>query len=142
MNQFLILASLGVISLGTDLLVAQSPFNDAAVLWNMEKTVPPGTASSIEAVGNVKMGIALTGASREESLRRGGNGLVAKFDGGFQRVGSGTTPGFQLSGKEMTLCMRVRDPSGRWNFPLLARDDRGNRYSRILYGAGGQLEYM
>ena len=36
----------------------------------------------------------------------------------------------------MTLCLRVRDPEGKWDTPLLSREAPEDRYAGILYSTG------
>ncbi|MDE0228500.1 MAG: hypothetical protein OXJ62_06565 [Spirochaetaceae bacterium] len=85
--------------------------------------------------GAVRLGVPLYGAERKASLARGGNGTVAKFAGGYLLAAA--PGGAGLRGDAMSLCRRVRDPTGRWDAPLLARDDRGDPLAAILYGIDG-----
>ena len=119
--------------------VGASPFSDAAALWQMgadKDSAGPGGPLFIK--GNVKLGVELTGADREASLRRGGDGRVARFDGGYLRAGASP---LAVTGKEMTLCVRLKDPTGRWDAPLFSKDQPNDPYGNILYGANGQLHY-
>ena len=111
-----------------------SPLVDALVAWHM--TGNDGeTASALAVQGAVQLGVPLHGAEREASLARGGNGTVAQFAGGYlQTAGPG---GGGLRGAAMSLCMRLRDPTGRLDAPLFARDDRGDPLGAILYGTDG-----
>ena len=110
------------------------PLADALVAWHMSGS--EGKAAAEPAVhGAVQLGVPLHGAEREASLARGGNGTVAQFAGGYLRAaGPG---GGGLRGDAMSLCMRLRDPTGRWDAPLFARDDRGDPLASILYGTDG-----
>ena len=53
--------------------------------------------------GAVELGIALTGAEREASLRRGGNGMIAQFDGGYLVVGKDGIDPLQRTGDRLYL---------------------------------------
>ena len=64
---------------------AQNPAGGAP--GGAPSTLGPGRGPlAIE--GNVKLGVELAGAERKASLRRGGDGRVAQFDGGYLRRGS------------------------------------------------------
>jgi hypothetical protein len=83
--------------------------------------------------GEVKLGVPLRGAEREASLRRGGDGKVAEFHGGYLLAGQ-EGASLDLSGKkQMTLCLRVKDPEGKWNTTLLSRQAPEEKFADILY---------
>ena len=60
------------------------PLADALATWDM--AADGGTAADLSVVGAVRLGVALTGAEREASLVRGGNGVVADFAGGYLQI--------------------------------------------------------
>ena len=93
------------------------------------------TTTGLAVQGAVELGVPLRGAQREASIARGGNGTVARFSGGYLRAATPDDAG--LRGDAMSLCMRLRDPTGRWQAPLFARDDRGDPLAEILYGTDG-----
>jgi hypothetical protein len=111
---------------------AESPWGDACAVWHMGDTQPGQT---VAVRGNAQVGVALTGAEREESLRRGGDGQVAVFDGGYLAVGETAGPVTLSGDKEMTLCLRIRDTTGSWDQPLLAEARPSEDLSVILTGA-------
>ncbi len=110
---------------------ADSPWADACAVWHLGES-QPGEAVAVR--GNARVGVALTGAERDASLRRGGDGLVAELDGGYLAVGESTGPVTLSGDKEMSLCMRVRDASGSWDKPLLAEARPSEDLSVILAG--------
>jgi beta-fructofuranosidase len=115
----------------------ENPLADAIALWHMGETGDRTAAKAgIRIHGDVKLGVPLGGAEREASLRRGGDGKVAEFRGGYLSAGrKGATP--DLSGKkQMTLCLRVRDPEGKWDTPLLSHEAPEDRLAGILYSTG------
>ncbi len=110
------------------------PLADALVAWHMSGSEGETTAEPA-VQGAVQLGVPLHGAERDASLARGGSGTVAQFAGGYLRAAG---PGGRgLRGDAMSLCMRLRDPTGRWDAPLFARDDRDDALASILYGADG-----
>lgn len=117
------------------------PLADAIAVWQMaDSHDSAGKNSSLTSHGDVRLGVALTGAEREASLRRGGDGMVAEFRGGWLSAGQGADGELNPSGKALTLCVRLRDPSGRWNTPLFSKHGGHNRLTYNLFstdlGAG------
>ncbi|MHB0959121.1 MAG: LamG-like jellyroll fold domain-containing protein [Pirellulaceae bacterium] len=115
---------------------ADGPWADAAVVWHMDGAHrASGPSSDLVSHGQVRLGVELQGEEREASLCRGGDGRVAVFEEGY--LVAGNAPGRPaLDGsREMTLCMRIRDPRGSWDSPLLSTARSGEETSGILYGA-------
>jgi hypothetical protein len=110
--------TLALVATGT--LSAAAPLDDAVAVWHMaaEKGLPSANGA-ITIHGDVRLGVALAGADRQFSLCRGGDGLAARFNGGYLVVGSASPP-VRVTGKQMTMYIRLRDPEGRWNAPLLS----------------------
>jgi hypothetical protein len=92
--------------------------------------------------GDVALGVALSGAEREASLCRGGDGQVARFRGGYLRTTGTSGAPLALQGKQMSLLVRVRDVDGRWATPLLAKDAVDDEYGMLLYGRDAALHYV
>jgi hypothetical protein len=82
--------------------------------------------------GDVKLGVALQGEERGASLRRGGDGRAARFDGGYLVAGQGPGNPPALSGREATLCVRLFLPAGTTSAPLLGRHDPEDPLGEIL----------
>ncbi len=109
----------------------------------MNKANDPGDRGGPIAIrGDVKLGVELTGSEREASLRRGGDGRVARFNGGYLRVGSTGDGRMALHGKEMTLCVRLQDPHGDGNAFLFGKDESTDSYANVLYRQNGYLRYL
>jgi len=101
---------------------ASTPFGDAIAVWHMANlNDAAGRDSQLLAKGNVECGFQLEGAEREASLRRGGDGYVAQFDGGWLDAGQGADGELNLTGQAMTMALRLRSPSGKWGDPLMAK---------------------
>lgn len=121
---------------------AKTPFSDAVAVWHMSGAADAASAGgSLSIEGQVQLGIELSGAERAASLRRGGDGRAARFKGGYLRAGSAPNAPSAIAGKQMTLCVRLQDPTGKWATPLLARDDPRDKYGVILHGAADSLHY-
>ncbi len=99
-----------------------TPFDDAAALWHMSslKNAAPG-GDDLAVRGNVGIGVELTGDERHASVLRGGDGRAARFDGGYLDAGGGPDGRLNLKANAFTLCIRLRDPSGRWMAPLFSK---------------------
>jgi len=122
---------------------AGSPLDDAQAVWRMgEAKDSAGKSGPLAMEGNVKLGVALAGAEREASVRRGGDGRMAEFDGGYLRAGFLTERPLVLGGKDMTLYVRLRDSAGSWTAPLFSKEAPGDEYANILYGRDGSLHYV
>jgi beta-fructofuranosidase len=109
----------------------------ADALWNF--CDPSSGTASFQPKGDVRFGIELEGTDKEESLKRGGNGRVAKFNGGYLSVEPKDE--LELKGKHMTLLMRIQDSNGAWNTPLLSRQDKDDKLGIILYGKNSSINY-
>ena len=132
---------LGIVCItSTSLAETASPFRDAAAVWNMKDLKSSGkTAGVLLPEGDVEVGVELKGTQRQASLARGGDGHVARFRGGYFTATSETP--IRLIGKNATICLRLRDTSGRWNSNLLATADPKDRLANLIYGDGKDLFY-
>jgi sucrose-6-phosphate hydrolase SacC (GH32 family) len=101
---------------------APTVFDDAVAAWHMADTRDAaGKDSRLTAEGAVTLGVELKGADRDASLRRGGDGKVAQFQGGYLSAGQGADGKLNLTGKAMTFCVRLCDPSGAWAGPIFSK---------------------
>src|SRR5678815_2786782 len=99
-----------------------APFAEAVAVWHMSDLHDnAGADSALQTNGDVKLGVQLGDAERDESARRGGDGKAAEFHGGWFAAGHGADGELNLAGTGLTLCVRLRDPSGQWNAPLLSK---------------------
>ena len=117
-----------------------APFRDAIAVWGMDDLQGGGEVpGKLVASGKVNVAVPLAGADRAASLARGGDGRVARLDGGYLKAVSDTP--IRLEGKDATLCMRLRDLSGAWNCPLLAIADPKDPLANLVYANGSDLVY-
>lgn len=108
------------------------PFGDAVKVWHFAG--PDGLRES----GAVQTGVELDGAEREASLARGGDGSVARLEGGLLA----TESGLQITGKQMTLLIRARDRSEKWTGTLLAEHSPGTSCEAILFGSASDIRAL
>ncbi len=129
------LAAVATVALGQ----ARAPFDDAVAVWQMDRLAGPADGSDdLAAVGKVQV-VRLTGAEREASLARGGDGCAVWLQGGYLTA-SPRQP-IRLSGKQASLCVRVRDPSGQWLGGLLASAEPQDRLANWIVADGKELVY-
>ncbi len=101
---------------------AKPPFDDAVATWHMAaEGDSAGKNSRLTVVGDVQLGVELHQAERAESLRRGGDGKAASFQGGYLSAGQGADGELNLTGKTLTLCLRLCDPTGAWDGPIFSK---------------------
>jgi sucrose-6-phosphate hydrolase SacC (GH32 family) len=120
----------GLLLAGTHTGVAAptNEFRDAVAVWHMaDPADSAGKPSRLALSGAVKVGVELQGEERSESLRRGGDGRVAEFDGGWLEAGQGADGELNLTGRALTMALRLRSPSGRWGDPLMAKHGGHNK---------------
>ncbi len=114
---------------------AGSPLRDADAVWQFGKgDTGPRTRYPLTVHGAVKLGVLLTGEERRASLARGGDGTVARFEGGYLEVGG---PACDPVGATFTLLLRVRDTAGAWNAPLFGSYGGDAAVSVYLRGVDG-----
>jgi len=116
-----------------------SPFHDAVADWQMKDLA--GSADrddELTAVGQVQI-VALEGTDREASLARGGDGYAVRLQGGY--LATTSKKPIRLTGKQASICLRLRDPSGQWVGGLLATADPQDRLANLIYADGKELVY-
>ena len=114
----------------------RSAFKDATAYWSMSDA---GTKHALQPHGNVTFGVELMGDERAASLARGGDGYAARLQGGYLTT-SAQEP-ILLAGKQASISLRLRDPSGRWVGGLLASADPSDRHANLIYADGKELTY-
>ncbi|MCU0963125.1 MAG: hypothetical protein MUF48_23785, partial [Pirellulaceae bacterium] len=113
-----------------------APWRDAVVYWSMSEA---DAQHVLEPHGDVAWGVELTGDERAASLARGGDGRVLRLQGGY--VTTSAAASLELTGKQASLCLRVRDPSRQWLGGLLATPDAQDRHANLISCDGKDLVY-
>lgn len=112
-----------------------SPLKNATAVWDFARTKDP----TLKVHGDVQTGIKLNGPDRAASLERGGDGYVARFRGGYLTTISEKP--IQLTGKNASICLRLRDTSEQWNTGLLATANPQDRLANLIYANQTDLFY-
>jgi hypothetical protein len=117
-------------------LAPPSPFADAVAVWSFDGPAAAPRSPRLEPRGGGRLGVALEGAEREDSIRSGGDGLVADFsDGGWLDAGQGAAGELNLRSRSFTIAVRLQDPGGRWNAPLVSKHGGHDRLVYNLFSA-------
>ena len=113
-------------------------FGDAIAFWQMS-SLNNDTQKNVSFIShdNVTLGVKLNGEEYEESFRHGGDGYVAEFRGGYLEAESKEK--LNLAGKTMSLCIRLKDPSGRWNAPIFSKYGEDKNLLYKMYSADTKL---
>ncbi|MCY3020698.1 MAG: family 43 glycosylhydrolase [Planctomycetota bacterium] len=105
-------------------------YKTAVAVWHLAGFKDSAGKNDLTLVGAVSVGTKLTGGEYQESLRRGGDGFVAQFDGGYLDAGQGDGGALNLTGSAITVYVRLRSPSGVWGGPLFSKHDG---HDRLVY---------
>ncbi len=112
-----ICVTLAAVGLMAGIARSASPFDGAAAYWSMADMRDNRGGHTLEAKGAVTVGVPLDGAEREASLARGGDGRAARFEGGHLALAKDSA--LNMSPKQWTVAIRMRDPQGTWRYPIL-----------------------
>jgi len=117
-------------------------WDDAIAVWHMS-TLNDSTQdkSVLSPFGDVQIGVKLEGDELKASQLRGGDGFVARFNGGWLDGGQGINNELNFTGSAASFAIRVCDPQGRLTGPLMGKfgNDAGVAYSLIADTSGGDI---
>lgn len=117
------------------------PFRDAVAVWHFADLRGAGGRHELGIAGAAEVGVRLEGADRRASAARGGDGAVARFEGGRLDAGQGTGGALNLRGPALTLCVRLRSPSGVWGGPLFSKHDGHDRLVYNLFSTDSAIGF-
>jgi beta-fructofuranosidase len=133
-NRLLLVFLLAIAGMVAYANAAQSPLRSADLLLQMTDLGESAhRGRTFQAHGKVRAGIPLGDPQRAESITRGGDGQTAEFDGGWLSSAANGNPVPKPAGKSMTLCLRLRDPSGKWNAPIVTQRAAGGKLVYALF---------
>ena len=113
-----------------------SPFADSVAVWSFAGSAATPRSPRLELRGGARLGVPLEGAEKVESIRNGGDGLVADFSsGGWLDAGQGAAGELNLRSRSFTLAVRLQDPGGAWNAPLVSKHGGHDRLVYNLFSA-------
>lgn len=122
--------------MGAEKTTNHNPFADAIAVWHMAE------AGNLKVNGNVRLGIELTGDELAASLKRGGDGTIAEFSGGYLSFDRDSEQMLDITGEEMSLCIRLRNPSGTWDSPIFGKSGDDDKVSYFLSCVNGGSKPM
>ena len=99
-----VISLLSAMSVVSSVIAEQGPLMDAVAAWSMA-TLKGSAANSppLATTGKVEVGIELSGAEKEASLARGGDGRVAAFEGGYLDAGPMAANALETQGDAFSL---------------------------------------
>ena len=115
--------------------MSRATLADAAAVWHLADGRETRGGSLLLVHGAVDLGVELPPAEARASRVRGGDGRAARFAGGYLEIPAPV--GRALTGSQLTLCLRVRDPGGAWQAPLFGSYGAESSVSLFLEGTDG-----
>ena len=115
---------------------ANEPLRGAAYLWHMaDSSNAAGASGSLRIHGAVTSAVPLKGHEAEASIARGGDGKAARFEGGYLALANDAE--LRINPKQWTIAIRMRDPEGKWRYPVLGSYGDDKRVSFALHAVDG-----
>jgi sucrose-6-phosphate hydrolase SacC (GH32 family) len=122
-------------------------WDDALAVWHMSNLNDSTKDKSVlSPFGDVQVGVKLEGDDLKASQLRGGDGYVARLNGGWLDGGQGIKNELNFTGNAASFAIRVCDPQGRLTGPLMGKfgNDAGVAFSltadtadsEVLFRAG------
>lgn len=113
------------------------PMDDAAAVWSMSDA---GGSIPLQIHGKAKLGVELEGEDRKASLALGGDGRVAELKGGYLALKDDAA--LRINPKQWTITIRMKDPSGLWDYPILGSYGSDKTVSIALRALDGRTKPM
>ncbi|MDF9832769.1 sucrose-6-phosphate hydrolase SacC (GH32 family) [Ereboglobus sp. PH5-5] len=112
-------------------------FKDPVAVWNMD--APKSTAGdSVTISGAVSLGQPLDSGDRAASRARGGDGIAARFSGGFLRADRFAAP----KGDRLTILLRIKPTAGLANSELFCKHGGHAKTSFNVYANNGAIGFQ
>jgi len=97
---------------------SSSPLKNADYLWHMaDASNARGGEATLQVEGAVSLGEELNGPQQSASRAGGGDGHAARFDGGY--ISLTKDRDLDINAAQWTVAVRIKDPEGTWDFPIL-----------------------
>jgi beta-fructofuranosidase len=116
-------------------------FKTAVAAWHFSDLKDSAGGNGLKLVGAASLGAKLTGDEYQDSLRRGGDGSVAQFDGGYLDAGQGAGGALNITGRALTVYVRLRSPSGVWGGPLFSKYDGHDKLVYNLFSSESAIGF-
>jgi len=117
-------------------------FEDAVAVWDMASRHDSAGADSA-LPSDRQYGVALSGAAKEASLKRGGDGEAVRLRDEALSAGQGAEGELNLRGDAMTMLLRLKNATDNWDRTLFSKH---GGHDRLLYNLfafnldGGRLD--
>ena len=108
----------------------------ALATWHMNDECDAQGAFPLVVHGAVELGVPLAGEDMEASVARGGDGMVARFSGGYLDLSNDAE--FALGDGHFTIALRMCDPGGLWQYPILGSYGSDREVSVALRALDGR----
>jgi sucrose-6-phosphate hydrolase SacC (GH32 family) len=116
-------------------------FRTAVAAWHFGDLRDARGRNELRVVGAATVGQRLEGRDFFDSIARGGDGVVARLDGGYLDAGQGTEGALNLTGQALTVSVRLRAPSGSWDKPLFGKHGGHARLVYNLYASRSAIGF-
>ena len=117
-------------------------FADAAAVWHFSDLNSADGKIPLNIRDKSRVGVELTGADREASLARGGDGKAAELTGGWLETARAADEKLNLKGSAMTMLLRLRNNTGSWNRgELFCKHGGHDKLVYNLYSIGDVLGF-
>ncbi|MBC8869389.1 MAG: hypothetical protein H8E44_08225 [Planctomycetes bacterium] len=135
------IAALAILSIVPGISRAESPFGDATHLWHMsDSSNAAGEIGSLTAQGPVEFGISQEDSDKAASLARGGDGQVARLQGGHLTLTNDAE--LNINPQQWSIAVRACDPIGGWQGTILGDTGNDRQVSISLRGVDARHKPM
>ena len=119
---------------------SQTPLSDAVAVWHMKDTADSTGHGNALTISGTPEFVPLSTKDAAESRLRGGNGIAAKLSaGGYFSAGQGANDSLNFSGQALSICIRLQVPSGKWDFPILAKHGGHDNLAYNVYSSADRI---
>jgi len=118
----------------------QTPLGDAVAVWHMKDAADSTGHGNVLAIKGKPEFIPLLAKDAAESRLRGGDGIAAKLSAGdYFSAGQGANDSLNFSGQALSICIRLQVPSGKWDFPILAKHGGHDNLAYNVYSSADRI---
>lgn len=118
-----------------------APWDDAVAVWHMaDGKDTAGKSSDLSIHGQAMFGVELDRQEVKESRQRGGDGKAVRiFRDAYLSADQGADGELNVTGQQLSICLRLRVPLGDWDFPIFAKHGGHDKLAFNVYSAQDRL---